>query len=85
MSRCVSAFYSPTTGLYLRPLNVLLALTIEQLLIEIAIVIENQYLEHVHAFSTYHCVVIMMQSQHLSNNFFTFLLYTDLCFKIPSR
>ena len=66
----MSAFYSPTTGLYLRPLNVLLALAIEQLLIEIAIVTENQYLQHVHAFSTYHCVVIMIQSQHLNNFFF---------------
>lgn len=60
----MSAFYSATTGLYLRPLTVFLALAIEQLLIEIAIVIENQYHHQVHAFSTYHCVLIMMQSQH---------------------
>lgn len=79
------SFLLTTTGLYLRPLTVLLALEIEQLLIEIVIVIENQYLQHLHAFSTYHCVVIMMQSQDLNNNyFFTFLLYTDLYFKIPS-
>lgn len=69
ISRCVSTFYSPTTGLYLEPLTVLLALSIEQCLIEIAVVIENQYLQHVHNFSTYHCVAIMMQSQHFSNSF----------------
>lgn len=39
ISRYVSAFYSLSTGLYLSPLTVLLALMIEQLLIEIVIVI----------------------------------------------
>lgn len=35
------AFYSPTTGLYLRALTVLLDLAIEQPLIEIAVVTET--------------------------------------------
>lgn len=38
ISRCVSAFYLPTTALYLRPLTMLLALAIEHLLIETAVV-----------------------------------------------
>lgn len=74
------SFLLTTTGLYLRPLTVLLALEIEQLLIEIVIVIENQYLQHVHAFSTYHCVVIIMQSQDLNNNFFFLPFYYILIY-----
>lgn len=41
ISRCISTFYPPTTGLYLEPLTVLLALAIEQLLTEISVVMEN--------------------------------------------
>lgn len=38
----------------------LLTLTNEQILIEIAIVIENQYLQNALAFNIYHSVAILM-------------------------
>lgn len=77
-SRCVPAFNSSANNLYLRPSIILLSLTNEHILIEIVTVIENQYLQNVHAFNIYHSVVILMLSQHLSNKCFyisTLLVY----------
>lgn len=50
-------FLLTNLSLIFNALHVLLVLAIEQLLIEIAIVTENQHPQHIHAFSNYFCAL----------------------------